>query len=105
MCRRKATHSGRLAPTPSSRSVLTCLKHAAGESEGRSTQESSRIAGIMAAKKTSELIPMCHPLGLTYVDCDIEMFSRAESASKRKPARLPVREWKWKLSRRHRWQR
>ncbi|HEX9097457.1 MAG TPA: cyclic pyranopterin monophosphate synthase MoaC [Candidatus Dormibacteraeota bacterium] len=28
----------------------------------------ARIAGIQAAKRTSELIPMCHPLGLTMVD-------------------------------------
>ena len=30
----------------------------------------ARIAGIMAAKKTSELIPLCHPLMLTHVDLD-----------------------------------
>ena len=32
--------------------------------------ETARIAGIMAAKKTSELIPMCHPLNLTHVAVD-----------------------------------
>lgn len=32
----------------------------------------ARIAGIMAAKKTSELIPLCHPLMLTKVEVDIE---------------------------------
>lgn len=30
--------------------------------------ETARIAGIMAAKRTSELIPLCHPLGITGVD-------------------------------------
>jgi cyclic pyranopterin phosphate synthase len=30
----------------------------------------ARIAGIMAAKKTSELIPLCHPLPLTHADVD-----------------------------------
>ncbi len=30
----------------------------------------ARIAGILAAKKTSELIPMCHPIALTYVDVE-----------------------------------
>jgi cyclic pyranopterin phosphate synthase len=30
--------------------------------------ETARIAGIQAAKKTSELIPMCHPLPLTFID-------------------------------------
>jgi len=32
--------------------------------------EVARIAGIMAAKKTSELIPMCHPIALTHVDVE-----------------------------------
>lgn len=32
----------------------------------------ARIAGIMAAKKTAELIPMCHPLNLTHARVDIE---------------------------------
>lgn len=35
--------------------------------------EVARIAGIQAAKKTSELIPMCHPLPLSFVDVDIEI--------------------------------
>ncbi|MDP9112287.1 MAG: cyclic pyranopterin monophosphate synthase MoaC [Acidobacteriota bacterium] len=36
--------------------------------------ETARFAGISAAKKTSELIPMCHPLMLSHVDvnCEIE---------------------------------
>ncbi|NBW76606.1 MAG: cyclic pyranopterin monophosphate synthase MoaC [Sphingomonadaceae bacterium] len=32
----------------------------------------ARIAGIMAAKKTSELIPLCHPLALSKVSVDFE---------------------------------
>lgn len=32
----------------------------------------ARIAGIMAAKKTHELIPLCHPIGLTNVTIDID---------------------------------
>ncbi|MBF0119865.1 MAG: cyclic pyranopterin monophosphate synthase MoaC [Desulfobacterales bacterium] len=32
--------------------------------------ETARIAGIMAAKKTSELIPMCHPLNITHAAID-----------------------------------
>ena len=32
----------------------------------------ARIAGIMAAKKTSELIPLCHPLPITKVSVDLE---------------------------------
>jgi len=33
----------------------------------------AQVAGIMAAKKTSELIPMCHPLSLTGIDVNIEL--------------------------------
>ncbi|MFA6137232.1 MAG: cyclic pyranopterin monophosphate synthase MoaC [Sulfurimonas sp.] len=33
------------------------------------------IAAIMGAKKTSELIPMCHPLNLSGINCDVEELS------------------------------
>jgi cyclic pyranopterin phosphate synthase len=33
----------------------------------------ARIAGIMAAKKTSDLIPMCHPIALTKISVDLEI--------------------------------
>ena len=35
--------------------------------------EVARIAGIQAAKRTAELIPMCHPLPLTHVDVQTEL--------------------------------
>lgn len=35
--------------------------------------EVARIAGILAAKKTGELIPMCHPLALTNVDVELTL--------------------------------
>ena len=35
--------------------------------------ETARIAGIMAAKRTSDLIPLCHPLALTHVDVRAEI--------------------------------
>jgi cyclic pyranopterin phosphate synthase len=42
----------------------------------------ARVAGIMAAKKTSELIPMCHPLNLTSIEINLT----AEHA----PARIDI---------------
>jgi cyclic pyranopterin phosphate synthase len=33
----------------------------------------AQLAGIMAAKRTAELIPLCHPLPLTKVDVDLEV--------------------------------
>jgi cyclic pyranopterin phosphate synthase len=38
-------------------------------------EEVARVAGILGAKRTAELIPMCHPLGLDFVDV---RFERAE---------------------------
>jgi cyclic pyranopterin phosphate synthase len=35
--------------------------------------EVARIAGIMAAKRTAELIPMCHPLPLAHIDVDVRL--------------------------------
>ena len=37
----------------------------------------ARIAGILAAKKTAELIPLCHPLMLTHVGVEFEMSQAA----------------------------
>lgn len=33
--------------------------------------QAARLAGIMAAKKTAELIPLCHPLPLTHIDVEL----------------------------------
>src|SRR5215475_2999721 len=33
----------------------------------------ARIAGIMAAKRTSEAIPLCHPLPLTHIDIELSL--------------------------------
>src|ERR1700740_212351 len=38
--------------------------------------ETARLAGIMAAKRTSELIPLCHPLALSKVSLDITADSK-----------------------------
>lgn len=35
--------------------------------------EVARVAGILAAKRTSELIPMCHPIPLSKVEVDVEV--------------------------------
>ena len=43
-----------------------------GEAKKGDVLGTARIAGIMAAKRTSELIPLCHPLALSKVTVDIE---------------------------------
>lgn len=40
--------------------------------------EVARFAGIMAAKKTAELIPMCHPLPLSFIDVEATVVHPAE---------------------------
>ncbi len=49
--------------------------------------EVARIAGVQAGKKTSELIPLCHPLALTHLDVSIEITrtgARIETIAKTK---------------------
>ena len=49
--------------------------------------EVARIAGIQAGKKTSELIPLCHPLALTHLDVSIEIIdsgARIEAVARTK---------------------
>src|SRR3954467_11394183 len=43
--------------------------------------ETARLAGIMAAKKTSDLIPLCHPLPLTHVDVELRQWENGIAIS------------------------
>jgi cyclic pyranopterin monophosphate synthase len=45
--------------------------------------ETARIAGIMAAKKTSELIPLCHPLPLSHIDVELRQCENGIAISSR----------------------
>jgi cyclic pyranopterin phosphate synthase len=45
--------------------------------------ETARIAGIMAAKRTSDLIPLCHPLPLTHVDVTLRQCENGIAISSR----------------------
>lgn len=48
----------------------TALKVQAGDAPKGDVLGTARIAGIQAAKRTSELIPLCHPLALTFIGVD-----------------------------------
>jgi len=48
----------------------TAAAVAAGDAPKGDVLASARIAGIMAAKRTAELIPLCHPLGLDHLEVD-----------------------------------
>lgn len=60
---RTAIASGRITM---SANALTAIKN--GDAPKGDVLGTARIAAIMAAKKTSDLIPLCHPLGLDAVD-------------------------------------
>lgn len=62
---RRAVASGRIAMSPQ---ALAAIR--AGEGPKGDVIAAARIAGIMAAKRTGELIPLCHPLGLEAVTVD-----------------------------------
>jgi cyclic pyranopterin phosphate synthase len=62
---RMAVAKGKIIMKPA-----TLVKILEGNMAKGNVLETARIAGVMAAKKTSELIPMCHPLALTFIQVD-----------------------------------
>jgi cyclic pyranopterin phosphate synthase len=50
--------------------IAASLRRRGGLAKGP-VAETARIAGILAAKRTAELIPMCHPLALDAVEIDV----------------------------------
>src|SRR3990167_3251049 len=65
---RVAVASGRIEMLPATLALIESGTAKKGDVLGI-----ARIAGIMAAKKTSELIPLCHPLALTRVAMQFEL--------------------------------
>ncbi len=68
LTRRSATARGRV-----SCGIDTVRLIAGGGIAKGSVLDTARLAGIMAAKRTSELIPLCHPLPLRHVDVDLRL--------------------------------
>ena len=66
--RREATAECLVRMAPATLSAIRDSELAKGDALGV-----ARIAGIMAAKRTSELIPLCHPLPITSVAVDFEL--------------------------------
>jgi cyclic pyranopterin monophosphate synthase len=65
---RMARARGHVRASPETLALIQSEKIAKGN-----PLEVARIAGIMAAKNTAGLIPLCHPLGLTHVDVGCEL--------------------------------
>ena len=64
---RVAVAEGRVLMQPSTLKIVR-----SGDAKKGDVLGAARIAGIMAAKRTHELIPLCHPLSLTQVEVDLE---------------------------------
>ena len=64
---REAVAGGRIELAPETVSLVQQNQITKGD-----VLATARLAGIMAAKKTAELIPLCHPLALTHVAVDFE---------------------------------
>ena len=60
---RRAEASGRVRMAPETASAIRERRTPKGD-----PLEAARLAGIMAAKRTAELIPLCHPLPLRHID-------------------------------------
>jgi cyclic pyranopterin phosphate synthase len=54
-------------------SPTTATAVARGDAPKGDVLATARLAGIQAAKRTSDLIPLCHPLPLTFVDVEAEV--------------------------------
>lgn len=66
--RRRARAEGRIRMQPATLALIQAGGHGKGDVLGV-----ARIAAIMAAKKTSELIPLCHPLPLSKIEIEFEI--------------------------------
>lgn len=62
---RVAVAGGSISMLPATFEMVMAGTHKKGDVLGI-----ARVAGIMAAKRTSELIPLCHPIGLTRVNVE-----------------------------------
>lgn len=65
---RVAVAGGEIRMLPETLQMIAAGSHKKGDVLGI-----ARVAGIMAAKKTSDLIPLCHPIGLTHVEITFEL--------------------------------
>ena len=73
---RTATATGRIAMNEAARTAIAQGSAAKGD-----VFAAARIAGIMAAKRTSEIIPLCHPLPLTGITLDLALDADGATAT------------------------
>ncbi len=83
---REAIAAGRVVMQPATLRLILDRKVSKGDVLGV-----ARVAGIMAAKKTAELIPMCHPLSLTSLEISFEPDEKASCVNIRASVRTAGR--------------
>lgn len=73
---RRAVAQGTISMQPATLQLISEGGHKKGDVLGI-----ARLAGIMAAKKTAELVPLCHPLMLTRIEVAFELDSTSNAVS------------------------
>lgn len=81
---RVAVAEGRIRMRPETLERIVAGTHGKGDVLGV-----ARVAGIMGAKRTAELVPLCHPIALTTVEVDLE--PEADAPAVRCTARAETR--------------
>lgn len=74
--RREATATGRIAMSAEAVAAIR-----AGAVKKGDVIAVARVAGIMAAKRTSDLVPLCHPLPITRVSLDLDVTDNGVTAT------------------------
>ena len=82
--RRRAVAAGRVAMSPETAAALRSLP----KGDALAT---AQLAGIMGAKRTADLIPLCHPLPLTSVEVELEPLPEAQAVAIRATCRVVAR--------------
>ncbi len=83
---RRAVARATVRMTPQTAAIV-----AAGDAPKGDVLGVARIAGIQAAKRTGELIPLCHPIGLDHVDVDATIDAAAGVVTLTATARVSAR--------------
>jgi cyclic pyranopterin phosphate synthase len=73
---RQATATGRIAMSAAAAAAIRASAVSKGD-----VLAVARVAGIMAAKRTGDLIPLCHPLPITRVALDLDLDDRGVTAT------------------------
>ena len=83
---RSATARGSVLMKPATLRLI-----AAGAAKKGDVLATARLAGIMAAKRTAELIPLCHPLALTHIAVELKLDAKRNAVDIEATCRLKGR--------------